>query len=221
MANLDNSLMDIFNSKDGKVADATCVLARLWRLTVAGLVVELSVWELRFNAYIAACEDVIGKQKAHNQKGNLPKRLARPEMTFKVFCKGLSVLFKQFDFELSITKDGVTHTYCEKIDSIYDDSAGKYLKSIWNKFIVDWPDVTNNWPKYMADYKTRFKKEFGDDASNLASNLTRALETDELTWNVLYQGIQVHQIQEMKITVRTEIGSSKKQTMTLATIKLV
>jgi hypothetical protein len=69
MANLDNSLMDIFNSKDGKVADATCVLARLWRLAVAGLVVELSVWELRFNAYIAACEDVIGKQKAHNQKG--------------------------------------------------------------------------------------------------------------------------------------------------------
>lgn len=89
------------------------VLSRLFRL----ILVELNISPMKFSALLA---DYVRDKRnrvpdnRHDQssiKSNLTKELSRPDMTWKVFCKGLKFLqFTKFEICLKCYRRDGSHT---------------------------------------------------------------------------------------------------------------
>lgn len=95
MANnpLNRMLSDPDKERD-QTSGANGILARLWRT----MLTELNVNAMKFNAYLESYIQDPRNGVPNNRKdqtshrGNLTKEFARPQMTWRVFCKGLRFL---------------------------------------------------------------------------------------------------------------------------------
>lgn len=197
------SQLNIHSLMDGdiaRVAEANHALSRLWRLTLWELNVRSPSWDGLMTDYINRAKEPLGKVMATNLKGNLPKGLAKLEITFKRFCQGISVLqFYKVVFRLRLTKGDKKGEVSIVIPETFKSDAGKYLKTLWQELIVVFPHAVGDWPGHLNIYKEKYAQAYGVKTDSLNSNLSSSLEDEELTWNTFYQGLMVHDFDEISI----------------------
>jgi hypothetical protein len=203
------TLYDLMQGDKSLITEANCVLARLWRLTLDELRVRAAVWDSLMIDYKKECEDHLGKKDANNLKGNLPKALAKEEITFKAFCRGITVFkFKRVEFVLYLEKNGVKKTLTMEIPPTYKGDAGRYLKALWIEITNEFPECIDNWSQHIKAYKEKFKAAHGTGADSIGSNLPRTLDEDELTWNTFFQGVLVHDFDKMELELNLHTKAS-------------
>ncbi len=211
---MQNPLHSLMDSKMSSVTEANCVLARLWRFALYDLNIRPSRWEMLMRNYYDDYAERLGKKQADNIKGNLPKALAHESVTFKAFCRGMTVLnFKSVEFNIYMTREGERKKTGVLIPATYEDVGGQYLKVLWKKILSDWSDVSDPviWAEHMSAYKQRYQKLLNQDPSNLSSNLSRALHSDSIPWNVFYQGLMVVDFDSMELELKVTRASGEYQ----------
>jgi hypothetical protein len=168
-------------------------------------------WEVLMADYIERAKIELGLKRAQELKGNLPKALVRDPLAFKSFCRGVSVFnFKAVTFRVCTRKNDKTTWSIINIPQTFADDGGKYLKILWNDLTAKWPEVTLNWPEYMARYKEKLRAYYNTDPSSVPSNLVRTLNEDQLTWRVFYEGMMVHDFDEITVQVHMERRAAAK-----------
>ncbi|CAH0447984.1 hypothetical protein SM033_00160 [Vibrio phage vB_VpaM_sm033] len=193
------------------VISANTVLGRLWRYFLYEMQVRPSNWDILLTNYTAKARAVLGEKEATNLKGNLPKRLACEDITFKNLCRGISVFdFPRVVLRLTLTKDGITKDIEIDIPPTYGEEGGKYLKVLWNTMIKEFPYCVENWKEHVKAYAEYCKKVEGAEVDKV-SNLPRALDADALTWNSFYKGFMIHNFDGAEISLDLYKRSSAKQ----------
>lgn len=190
---------DLMKEDFQAVASANHVLTRLWRFLLHQLQISPSSWDTLLAMYIAKAKTIKGVKEANNLKGNLPKRLACDELTFKNLCRGLSVFaFPKIVMRLELRKGDVKKDIEILIPPTFDDEGGRYLKVLWNQMTKEFPHCVNDWNNHAKAYAEYCKKIEGLEVDNV-SNLPRALDAELLTWNSFYKGVLIHAFDEITI----------------------
>lgn len=190
---------DLMKEDFQAVASANHVLTRLWRFLLHQLQISPSSWDTLLSLYITKARKIKGKKEANNLKGNLPKRLACDELTFKNLCRGLSVFaFPKVVMRMELRKGDVRKDIEILIPPTYGEEGGKYLKVLWTKLIKEFPHCVNDWKAHVDAYAEYCKKIEGSEVDKV-SNLPRALDNDALTWNSFYKGVMIHAFDEITI----------------------
>lgn len=189
---------------------ASCRLAKLWRLALIYINIHPTTWDSLMVSYINDAREVLTKKQADNLKGNVSKSLVRDGLAFKALCRGVTVLnYKKTIFRVYTTKGDVTHTASIAIPPTYDDEpAGRYLKALYVAITADWPEVTINWREHMRTFRERVTDTYGDDSSNLSSSISAALNSNDITWQVFYQALMIHDFDSICIELTFERRSS-------------
>lgn len=183
-----------------RVTETNHILARLWMLTLMELDVTEAAWDNLMTNYISKAKEELGTGAATNLKGNLPKGLAKDEITFKRFCQGISVFsFYKMDLALTLTKDGKTKRVSVTIPETFKSDAGKYLKTLWLAINEEFPDCVKNWQEYLSKYKDKYASAYGVNTDCLGSNISRSLDDEDLTWNTFFQGLHIHDFEDIRI----------------------
>ncbi|QAX96138.1 hypothetical protein [Vibrio phage vB_VmeM-Yong XC32] len=185
------------------ISNVNCVLSRLWRLSLYNLDVRAPIWEALFQNYIYDLNMAIGKSKATNLKGNIPKDLAKDKMTWERFCQGLSVFnFEDVRFSMELTENGETKRVSINIPIIHEQNPGEILRVLWDLIHKEYPEkIGEDWPKLQKAYERKFKEETGKVPEWLKSNLKRALVRDSMMWNMFYRGLMVCAFDNIKMEV--------------------
>lgn len=200
-----NALHDLMRDDESIVTEANCVLARLWRFALYDLRLRPSTWEMLMKKYYDDFNDQLGKKAADNIKGNLPKGLAHSSVTFKAFCRGVTVLnFKDVQFNVHVQRNGEVKSTGIHIPTTYEDIGGTYLKVLWKQVLADHPEASDpkEWARLMTVYKERYQRDLKQDPSNISSNLSRALQNESIPWNVFYQGLTVLGFETLHVELR-------------------
>lgn len=194
------SLYSLMKGDVKMITSTNCVLARLWMKLLPGMNIQPSNWDLYMMDYIAKCEKLTSKKEAQNLKGNLPKRLERDTLTFKVFCRGISIPnFHRMEFNLILTKDGVTKVIGIDIPQTFDDKSGVYLKTLWVMLTKEFDHAVKDWKRYLERYRDALAKVTGTNQDSITGTLPRSLNAEELTWNTFYQGVLIHEFDAIDI----------------------
>lgn len=198
----------ILEDSFGMVNEANGALSRLWRLILLKLEFNEFKWERSINQYCIDDTKIRGKRDA-SLKGNLEKTLATPDMTWKVFCRGLSILnFREVKLCI-ILEEGEKSTSCSVvIPKVFRENTGYILSYIWGKLLDDWPDRQENWKEYFNDYCDWFCNIVArGDSGDLKGNLSRTLGSDSLTWATFFKGLSAMNVDN--IYLRIELQSRK------------
>ncbi len=96
------------------------IIARLWRIMLLDLNINGSQFEVLLNDFIINAKRTIADNRVAKlfTRGNLRRELERPEMTFKVFIKGLKVLkMKHLKLAVELTSNsGKTYIFQTAVD---------------------------------------------------------------------------------------------------------
>lgn len=204
-------IYDLMKEDIRVVLSANTVLGRLWRYFLMELQVRPSNWDNLLTNYIVKARAVLGEKEATNLKGNLPKRLACEDVTFKNVCRGISVFdFPRVVLRMTLTKEGITKDIEIDIPPTYGEEGGKYLKVLWNKMTKEFPYCTENWKEHVEKYEEYCRVVEGAEVDKV-SNLPRALDADALTWNSFYKGFMIHDFDKAEISLDVYKRSSMKE----------
>ena len=132
---------------------ATGILSRLWRLTLGELKLDYVKWINNADDYIARCKKEYKDVDLSNTKGNLGKALARDEVTWDVFCKGLSLLkLKNPRLSLLLKHGDIGKTIVIDIPFTCNEDRGVLLSKAWKKVKKEFPDKVEDWDKLIGEY---------------------------------------------------------------------
>lgn len=188
------------------INDANCVLAHLWRLTLFNLEVDAPLWEALLENYTFNLSREIGEKKAVNRKGNIPKKLAGPQITWERFAQGVSVFnFEEVAFTLVLTEGGVDHNFSVRIPLIYGQDPGEILRLLWDMINKRFPEKSGKgWARLAEDYARKYLEENGEVPGYLKGNNKRALAKPSLMWNMFYRGLRIHGYERIRIELATK-----------------
>ncbi|UKZ10975.1 hypothetical protein CZP2022_252 [Vibrio phage C-ZP2022] len=207
---MNTHIYDLLKEDIQHVVSTNHVLARAWRYLLFQLQVPPSGWDTLLTTYISKARDFKGQKEATNLKGNLPKRLACEEVTFKNLCRGISVFnFHKTMISLDLVKDGVEKTLEIEIPPTFDEKGGRYLKVLWLKMIKEFPHCTENWKEHVDKYRQYCKEVEGLEV-DAVSNLPRSLDAEALTWNSFYKGLLIHDFDGIKFSITVYKRSAPK-----------
>lgn len=87
-----------------KTFGVTGVLARLWRIILMDLEINVNTWMQLMVEYVRDRDNRVpnNKRDQSSVQGNLIKELTKSSMSWKIFCKGLRFI-RVTKFELSLT----------------------------------------------------------------------------------------------------------------------
>lgn len=205
-----NPLHLLMNGDVAYVNEANCLLARLWRLSLYELHLRPTIWEGLLAMYCEKCREYMSEDQASNLKGNLTKALSKDRLAWGKFSQGITV-FKTHEARLEITtsENGVRKTSPVIIPPTYNENdSAMVLKVLWQKLMNAYPDRAENWGEYISRYCKTCHEVYGDDASNLRGNLTRALTADTITWNSFYRGVVAMDFESVEFAIRLDINGS-------------
>lgn len=192
------------------------VLTRLWRLTIRKLPITLSIWDGMLLDYIDRCRETMDDKRANNLKGNLGKSLAKDEMSWKYFCRGITIPgFERVRLQVELMFEEGSVTSITTIPPVYGDlvevddkgnrietdTTGFILGYLYKDLYAKCAPLFPNYPKIFREYCEKCHEVKGEDIGSIKSNLPRALAEDKMTWQVFYRGISVYPAKAVKLTL--------------------
>lgn len=191
---------------------ATGILSRLWRLTLGELKLDYVKWINNADDYIARCKKEYKDVDLSNTKGNLGKALARDEVTWDVFCKGLSLLkLKNPRLSLLLKHGDIERTIVIDIPFTCNEDRGVLLSKAWKKVKKEFPDKAEDWDKLIGEYGKKQKQLGMNLADSLKSNLTNTLKTRSIMWAVFVKGIEVLSFDYIEIKLIFDMTKGSKE----------
>lgn len=199
-------------------------LTRLWRTSLNKLRVSVAIWDTLLTAYIDKCagafpdsEDEVEKQKyfnkAVNLKSNLSKFLAKDIISWKNFCRGVSVFKMDTSFKVTLVFDDKEIVAEAKIPPVYDnvetgavnlteDDSRFILANLYHQFFKADDKLYKDFPKLCAEYCNYCAEVNHEDLKSLKSNLPRALATSKMTWSTFWRGTQILKPNKVKLELK-------------------
>lgn len=205
-----NAFYNLLCQDDTLVLQAKTPLARLWRLSLTQLGITRTHWDLKMAEYrrralkhfvASGHSKEYASKQAVNLKGNIPKGLVLDNISFNRLCQGYTVLnFPKIIFRMTFYKGDDVITIAHPLPELYENAGNGLLKQYWDELNSHYPEITENWTSHLKDFKKWLAEEEGEEVANdIGGGLTQALKSNEITWKVFYQGIQVHQFDKIKL----------------------
>lgn len=200
----DHNIQALFNGNMDIILAANGVLSRIWRILLHDLGIQFMRWEAMLSDYCDYAKEHIPANKSANLKGNITKMLVKPDMSWSIFCRVVSVLkFKKFYFDIHTTDhDDSVEVLRIKIPFTLDENRGNILKAAWDELLDRYPDRVEHWTDYVDDFADEYQASLGSESGNLKSNLTRALTEEVMTWNTFYRGLMIMKFKQIRIEVQ-------------------
>lgn len=225
----DNPMRSLLVGDKGVIVAAPDALTRLFRLFLYECNLGFHKWERLLEEYCTKCEPQIGRKRAVDRRGNLPKELYVDTITWRAFVRGMTALgFKDVKMTFELTKDDETKTYTIVIPKTYGDPKpkdpdheGVALRMLWDTLMSDYPEIRDNLNKYIAAYHERNKDFFGSDLSGVKSNILRSLGVNAVTWSNLYRGLMIMDLDTIVISLEGVRPLNSRAHRPVASIKLV
>lgn len=124
-----NKLIELLRLPDkgiSNTAGTKGVISRLWRNILFDLDMNVLMWSKLMNEYLMDRRNRIpnNRRDMASIQGNLTKELQRPEMTWKVFCKGLRLLrVVKFDIAIKLYRSNRQVSIHQITVNLYDQES--------------------------------------------------------------------------------------------------
>lgn len=208
----------IMASHDKRFKETSGLLSRLWRITLGQLEITPVKWNTLLVTYLDGIinEQVMSQDRITNERNNLRKGLAEPDMTFEMLTRGLTILNpRAMTFEVELLFEDRA-TVFGSIDMLGPDidGLGKLTYLYRNLLSVMGKDIANLEKEidiYLSNTLVREEVK-GRQRGNDKGNLRRELPGDNITWEVFKKGLRVLAPKETIIRVKLRWNRSKVTT---------
>lgn len=222
------TIEDLLLGDTAIIVSSNCVLSRLWRLSLIQLGVTAARWDTMITDYIEKCKSAMEAGKANNLKGNLSKALAKDGLTWRYFCRGVTVYnFDSVKLKLDFEWENGDTTECivrippvfENIadtDALTADDSRYILGYLWRNIAEKYPKLLDTWQEDFKEYCQNCHEFNNEDIVSLRTNLPRALGDDQMTWATFYRGINIIKPKSLKLTLLFGYdGTEEERTISL------
>lgn len=191
----------------------TCCLTRLWLIITNEVEIQPVAWEVMLGDYIDRCRSNLDSVKANNLRGNLRRSLSKDAMSWKIFVRGLSVIFR-YDcwMQLTIDRGGDICVVKAPIHKIYTDTVtpspdgiieGSVLRTAWRE-ILGYYKIDN-----INTLIRKYAKNFKSVSGAVPSNLPSGLRAEAMTWANFDRGLTTLEADTIKVEVFANVASPK------------
>jgi hypothetical protein len=186
------------------VTDANGVLSQLWRLFLYDIRIKAPVWDMMLMDYIENSKTTVDPKVADNWKSNLPKDLAREQISWSAFCQGLEVLdFKTCKVYIELEKEGKSNeTIINLSQSFGSFDYNTHLSEALESINSSYPEIADSYEALWQDYVSKLKTKNVELPSFVKHNLLNALSAKTgTTWNSFYRGLTVYNFDVIRLSI--------------------
>lgn len=200
-----DTMQGLLSSDDQTLMAANGALSRLWRVTLRQLGMSSLRWERLLTAYWDEDTRRQGRRDK-SMKGNLVKGLVVADMTWRIFCRGLTVLgCKNASITIRITEGDKTTELPINIGPTYREQTGATLAWAWGEILNQWPDRKKDWKKYLAAYADQAAEQRRlEESIDFRSSMARTLGSNNLMWNMFFKGLCALDVDLIELELRLE-----------------
>lgn len=204
-------IQDLLKNEIEPILQATSVLSRLWRLTLFDCNINYMRWGSNLDDYVSKCKEIGGKDASSNSKGNLGKALAKDDLSWTVFCKGISILvLKNPKFVVDVALGEKKHSFAIPVPFTAESSRGDLLAKSWKEVKEEFPDQYGKWDKLITAYGDKQRLYGYNMANSLRSNLTATLKKKDIMWTVFSRGLEVMAFDSITFKLTFEVDNGPK-----------
>lgn len=202
-----NDINLILASADKRVRETSGLLSRLWR----NMLIELGITGYKFNIFLANYLDKLSEgqsmsqDRITNERNNLRKGLADPDMTFDMFVRGLQLYApREAHFEVELIFDNEERILSKiNVGDECEGGLGK-LSYLYRDLLTQLGKDVNSLEKEIDQYLSNpllRENTGGRQRGNDKGNLRRELPGENITWEVFRKGLRILDQQETILRV--------------------
>ena len=183
------------------------VLSMIFSDIMFKLGINQSVFQQKISKYIAniAINKIITRKTLITEKSSLKKELLSPEMTWKVFCKGINFLgYDSFKLKIDIYHNNGTVTTSEKeiLTSGLDNNIKNSLSDIYYSLLFDLNITKDKFNNLLDSYLSLFSNDVFNTLNerlNEKRKLLNQIFNTTMTWKVFCKGIKIINVIKFKM----------------------
>lgn len=184
------TMKEMIDGNVQSILSANGALSRLWRITCYKQGISAIRWEHLLTEYWH--EDTRREGKVDKSlKGNLQKGILESDMSWRSFCRGVTVLnYKEAVLTIRLKEDNIETSLDIIIPKTYRQPVGSTLAWAWGEVLNQWPERKDNWKYYLKDYADWTAESMRmEDSVDYRSSMARAMGGSTLMWNRFYKGL--------------------------------
>lgn len=203
MQNNPETMQELIEGGVQTILAANGALSRLWRVTFYQLGVSSMRWERLLSQYWDEDTKIQG-ERDKSMKGNLVKGLVEADMSWRSFCRGVTVLnYENAKLIIRLKEDDTKTELPINIGKVYRTYPNTALAWAWGEILNQWPERKANWKKYLSDYADWMSKVLqAEDSVDVRSSMARTLGSDKLMWNMFYKGLCALNMDEIELELQ-------------------
>lgn len=213
-----NPLHQLMVQNTRLITSANSVLTQLWLLFLFETNPSAPVWDMMLLNYIEKAKTVVDPKIAENWKSNLPKDLAREQLSWNAFCQGLEVLdYHTCKIYIELEKGDKAEEFIIDLEVKYGEyDYSLYLSSVLAQINDAFPELHENFEALWDMYCKKLERVNVKLPPYVKHNLISALErSGKITWNSFYRGLVVYDFDMVRISIEFVTQSKERRVTTL------
>ena len=189
-------------------SNINAILSMIFSDIMFKLGINQSVFQQKISKYIAnvATNKVMTNKTLITERSSLKKELLSPEMTWKVFCKGINFLgYDSFQLKIDIYHNNGTVTTSEKeimISTSDTNNVKNSLSDIYYGLLFDLNISKDKFNNLLDSYLSLFSNDvfntLNEKLNEKRKLLTQIFNTT-MTWKVFCKGIKIINVVKFKM----------------------
>ena len=189
-------------------SNINAILSMIFSDIMFKLGINQSVFQQKISKYIAnvATNKIMTNKTLITERSSLKKELLSPEMTWKVFCKGINFLgYDSFQLKIDIYHNNGTVTTSEKeimISTSDTNNVKNSLSDIYYGLLFDLNISKDKFNNLLDSYLSLFSNDvfntLNEKLNEKRKLLTQIFNTT-MTWKVFCKGIKIINVVKFKM----------------------
>ena len=189
-------------------SNINAILSMIFSDIMFKLGINQSVFQQKISKYIAnvATNKVMTNKTLITERSSLKKELLSPEMTWKVFCKGINFLgYDSFQLKIDIYHNNGTITTSEKeiiISTSDTNNVKNSLSDIYYGLLFDLNISKDKFNNLLDSYLSLFSNDVFNTLNerlNEKRKLLNQIFNSTMTWKVFCKGIKIINVVKFKM----------------------
>ena len=189
-------------------SNINAILSMIFSDIMFKLGINQSLFQQKISRYIAniATNKVMTNKTLITERSSLKKELLSPEMTWKVFCKGINFLgYDSFQLKIDIYHNNGTVTTSEKeimISTSDTNNVKNSLSDIYYGLLFDLNISKDKFNNLLDSYLSLFSNDVFNTLNerlNEKRKLLNQIFNSTMTWKVFCKGIKIINVVKFKL----------------------